>query len=675
MKKLVFTLLLFVPLLVFAQSTYYVAVDGNDNNPGTIDRPWATWNKGFASARPGDIVYLRGGEYMSIGPVAIDPVAFPEPEGSSGTQENPITIMSYPGEWAVLNCQNHCEIYADYPYGNYYNSGIYLNRVQYITFKDFEVKNVYQCDSVLNGAISANEVCNLTFDHIVVHDVGQRGFWVQSGSWNEGDALVYGDVAPPPPWGFNHPDTMRYINCDVFNLCDTLSSTIGNGADCFKTVNYFGNVAIWQGCRLWNYTDDGLDPTGLGSYRIVDNCWAMPGTKFDNLGDWGYERNGFKFASPLRPFQYSVDSVYVRVTNSLAIGATHGFGELDANSNGEAIGVDEDSYRRNNSRYYNNTAFKCNIGFASSPSSADNYPRLSEYRNNISFDPQSNEPGNGQPYYVYLHGDQYTESNNTWRWIAGYPYFEVNPDYTVTDADFVTTDLNEIYALFTAPRNSDGSLPPSPIKLAVSSDLVDAGTDVGLPYYGGKPDIGYSEYMPNNYRPLEITDYSPDKTVGNVTISYYSPQASEVSVTVVNGAGTQFVSITDVASIGENNQVNVDLSGLSSGNYIVRLNNGTSSASCSVTKLADDIVVDYKIVKKFPNPTKDLFAIQFLCPQAAILSVIVSDETGETVLYDSFSAKQDLNKIVLNLSPLETGNYTVTLNDGENKISTSVTKQ
>lgn len=47
----------------------------------------------------------------------------------------------------------------------------------------------------------------------------------------------------------------------------------------------------------------------------------------------------------------------------------------------------------------------------------------------------------------------------------------------------------------TKPRKADGGLPVIDfMRLLKGSDLVDAGTDVGLPYYGKRPDLGYLEY-------------------------------------------------------------------------------------------------------------------------------------------------------------------------------------
>jgi len=50
-------------------------------------------------------------------------------------------------------------------------------------------------------------------------------------------------------------------------------------------------------------------------------------------------------------------------------------------------------------------------------------------------------------------------------------------------------------ALAEAARQADGSLPDvSFMVLATGSDLIDVGTDVGLPYNGSAPDLGAFEY-------------------------------------------------------------------------------------------------------------------------------------------------------------------------------------
>ena len=73
--------------------TYYVAPNGNDNNAGTIDKPWrhisyATTNN---IVKPGDTVLVRGGTYVEYIPQEI-----------SGSQGNYITYRNYPGETPII---------------------------------------------------------------------------------------------------------------------------------------------------------------------------------------------------------------------------------------------------------------------------------------------------------------------------------------------------------------------------------------------------------------------------------------------------------------------------------------------------------------------------------------------------------------------------------------------
>lgn len=75
-------------------NTYYVSLDGNDANPGTLAEPWGSIQKAVDTMTAGDLVYVRGGQYDSI-------------QGgwvfkNSGTATQPITITNYPGEQVVL---------------------------------------------------------------------------------------------------------------------------------------------------------------------------------------------------------------------------------------------------------------------------------------------------------------------------------------------------------------------------------------------------------------------------------------------------------------------------------------------------------------------------------------------------------------------------------------------
>jgi hypothetical protein len=68
----------------------------------------------------------------------------------------------------------------------------------------------------------------------------------------------------------------------------------------------------------------------------------------------------------------------------------------------------------------------------------------------------------------------------------------------VNEADFVgPMDSLSIVTAMLAPRKADGSLPDLPnLWPSASSQLRNAGTDVGLPYYGTAPDLGPFQYNP-----------------------------------------------------------------------------------------------------------------------------------------------------------------------------------
>lgn len=75
-------------------ATYFVAVNGDDNGPGSFDHPWATINHAASQARAGDTIIVRGGRYRLSAQVR--PL-------HSGRANAWITFLGYPGEEPVLD--------------------------------------------------------------------------------------------------------------------------------------------------------------------------------------------------------------------------------------------------------------------------------------------------------------------------------------------------------------------------------------------------------------------------------------------------------------------------------------------------------------------------------------------------------------------------------------------
>ncbi|MFZ5518007.1 MAG: hypothetical protein ACOY90_15280 [Candidatus Zhuqueibacterota bacterium] len=93
-KRISTMILLF--LMVVSQNSfaeiYFVAPDGNDQNPGAQALPWQTVGKANETVQPGDIVYLREGRYRET----IQP-------GRSGAENQPIIFRGFESEIAVIH--------------------------------------------------------------------------------------------------------------------------------------------------------------------------------------------------------------------------------------------------------------------------------------------------------------------------------------------------------------------------------------------------------------------------------------------------------------------------------------------------------------------------------------------------------------------------------------------
>jgi len=466
MKNLLITGLLWITTLICSATTYYVATPsngGSNSNPGTFAQPFATWQYAINQMGSGDTTFVRGGVYYITGTnnfVFIDGTA-------SGTASERCFFGAYPpdfeaGNYPILDCDAGLDSYET----NY--SAFGLNAVQYWHIKGITVRKAWQRGVANRRAqgIGGTNSANIIFENCTAHDITGRGFYYESGAWNTWDG-------PNAMWD---SDTTRWINCDTYNICDSANNSSGDG---WKCGNYIGGVFIWEGCRAWNYADDGFDPSGAGK-RIFRNCWAMSTNKYSGLG--GIEGNGFKTAAvgPDQAGHYTPGDVFVEIRNCIAAYCM-GYGFY----NNLELGDD------NSAQYYNNTSYHNYGGYFDVPLVLVNTRGL-EMRNNLAY-------GNINPDYSQVgiyNPSVYTESNNTWvatqqTGAGSWPGWELNTDYNVTDADFMSLDSSQIRGA----RKADWSLPDITfLKLASTSDLIDGGIDVGLPYSGAAPDLGYSEF-------------------------------------------------------------------------------------------------------------------------------------------------------------------------------------
>jgi len=127
-------LLFLVPmLLVFPATSWpqvisglacYVALDGADTNPGTLEKPWRTIQKAAKTAKAGNTVYVRGGVYRERVTIKV----------SGSATEGMITFQNYPGEKAVVDGTGLSVPASE--------NGLFLIAGRsYIVIKGFELRN------------------------------------------------------------------------------------------------------------------------------------------------------------------------------------------------------------------------------------------------------------------------------------------------------------------------------------------------------------------------------------------------------------------------------------------------------------------------------------------------------------------------------------------------------
>ncbi|ROR27387.1 nitrous oxidase accessory protein NosD [Mobilisporobacter senegalensis] len=106
-------------------AVYYVATDGDNNNPGTFKAPWKTIQKAADMAGPGDIVYVRGGIYNEK--IIMD---------NSGSDGAYITFENFEEEIPVIDGEG-----LTVGENNEENGVIIVKDKSYIRIKGFHITN------------------------------------------------------------------------------------------------------------------------------------------------------------------------------------------------------------------------------------------------------------------------------------------------------------------------------------------------------------------------------------------------------------------------------------------------------------------------------------------------------------------------------------------------------
>lgn len=407
-------LLLFImfPKTDLQAETYFVATDGDDSNPGTIDKPLASLQEGHDRASAGDTVYLRGGTYTVKQPASQNFGIIITKSGKSDNER--IYYWAYEDEIPVLDFGNL----------NLRNigAGIRVQGGEWLHFKGLEICNV-KAQTGGNNGIWCNPCTHNIFEQLNFHHCEGPGLSIANG---EGDLLI--------------------LNCDSHDNYD--KNNRGEDADGFG-VHYQtkGDTIRFIGCRAWWCSDDGYDLFRQQFPVIVENCWAF-GNGYINQGTGnGGNGSGFKMGNSFQAnIRHTIRNCVSWGNKNQGFYANHSPGGTN---------------------WYNNTSYKNGHQFDLRSDVNISGDLLHVLRNNIAFPKSLSYPENGDMEF------------NTW-----------NLNITPSEDDFESVDDEGALGA----RNEDGSLPDIPfLKLKEGSNLIDKGTDIGLPFGGEAPDLGAYE--------------------------------------------------------------------------------------------------------------------------------------------------------------------------------------
>lgn len=187
-------------------NTYYVATDGDDENPGTIDAPFATIEAARTAIRKqkakhglpkgGICVYIREGTYSQL-------TQFKLTEEDEGTKESPITYRAYKDEKVKfvgglpLEVKDFKRVSDTAVLNRLYDSNAreFLYQYDLSTIPDFEVAGIRYPGAFTNSTLA--ELNPVQHNELIVDDkVMNLARWPNADAENNGYAGVSEVVEP-----------------------------------------------------------------------------------------------------------------------------------------------------------------------------------------------------------------------------------------------------------------------------------------------------------------------------------------------------------------------------------------------------------------------------------------------------------------------------------------------
>jgi hypothetical protein len=198
-------------------ANYYVATNGNDNNPGTQTSPWRTIQKAANTLNGGQMAYVRGGTYSEQVTIT-----------RSGSSGNYITISAYPGETVIVNPS----------YSGTYQGSIDIRNNSWVKIVGITIAGSSSSNWCGVWIYGAN---NIYIQNCTVHDIRRSGLYAEQSSYITYDGCT---VYATQQAGFDSPgqqnENVNMIRVSNFEIkyCHVYSTANFESIDCKEGGSY-----------------------------------------------------------------------------------------------------------------------------------------------------------------------------------------------------------------------------------------------------------------------------------------------------------------------------------------------------------------------------------------------------------------------------------------------------
>lgn len=522
---LVLALFLFGPIAYSEASTYYISPNGNDSNNGSTSSPWKTLSKACQTAtNSGDLIHVNSGTYIETGQCSLSIGVSIEGDGESSIIKStstsdwtPIIILSSPegtnGNQHISNIkldgQNLSTFWAIWVSGR---SNVSVYNTTIVDFKDRGIifsgrtdgeegaPSIYATGNKYYNNICSNSAAYNTstgiygrgclniggqkdmeiYGNTITQNQRPEGYngWPIKG-YNDGylkGVRIYNNTLIKKPYGGTYPgETGWDFAIELFNVSgveianNTIQGSIDSNTQTKDSYAY----------SMWIHDNTISQPTLNSRYEsgiileFSTDTAIIENNKFNNVS------MGVQFNTRDRSI---VSNINIRNNLMTNLGRAVG----DGNNGGAIAFITETTHNAtlSNINIYNNTMIAApnnapweGIEFGDAVSGSGGSASNFNVKNNIIIGfknawLRANTPTHASNINV-TNNDAYNNANNNEPlWPGGNPQNYVYSNNLNLDPVFTnTTDY----------------------KLSSSSPLVNAGVNVGLPFVGSAPDIGYSE--------------------------------------------------------------------------------------------------------------------------------------------------------------------------------------